>query len=93
MLRPSYTELMELLNSDPEIDNKISSRYTIVIAVAKRARQLIGGADRLITKKTPTDKAVSIAVSEINEGLIKVRTMNEKADDQTIFADDESIAE
>ena len=44
MLRPSYTELMNLLNEDSDMDNKITSRYSIVIAVAKRARQIIDGA-------------------------------------------------
>ena len=92
MLRPSYTELMELLNSDPEMDSKISSRYTIVIAVAKRARQLIAGAEKMVFD-TATDKAVSVAVNEMNKGLVKVKTMSEKEDDKTIFLNDESIAE
>ena len=43
-------------------------RYTLVVKVAKRARQLVGGAQPLIeTKET---KPLSIAVNEINRGLI-----------------------
>ena len=43
-------------------------RYTLVVKVAKRARQLVGGAQPLIeTKET---KPLSIAVDEINRGLI-----------------------
>lgn len=90
MLKPSYTELMELLNSDPDIDHKISSRYTIVIAVAKRARQLIDGSEKLVYD-TATDKAVSIAVNEMSQGLLKVRATEQK--ETSIFLDDESTVE
>ena len=72
MLRPSYSELMEILNNENEdLDNKITSRYTIVIAAAKRARQIVNGVECDSTGVT-TDKAVSIAVNEINKGKIKV---------------------
>ena len=41
MLHPSYSELMNILNEQNEdLDNQITSRYTIVIAAAKRARQI-----------------------------------------------------
>lgn len=39
MLQPSYTQLMNKLNSDGT--SKLTSRYSIVIATAKRARQII----------------------------------------------------
>jgi DNA-directed RNA polymerase subunit omega len=72
MLRPSYSELMETLNNAKKVDSQITSRYTIVLAVAKRARQIIDGANPLTY--APTDRAVSIAVKELDEGklLIKV---------------------
>jgi len=57
-----YPSLDELLN-------KVDSRYTLVTAAAKRARQLIE------TEKSDEDKtlqAVSIALEEINAGKIKV---------------------
>ena len=43
MLKPSYTDLMEVVNSGVEegADPIIQSRYSIVIATAKRARQLL----------------------------------------------------
>jgi DNA-directed RNA polymerase subunit omega len=38
MLHPSYTELMKLINQDSEDDTPvINSRYSIVMATAKRA--------------------------------------------------------
>ena len=40
MLRPSYSDILEVITQDSE-DITIASRYTIVIAAAKRARQLV----------------------------------------------------
>lgn len=69
MLKPSYAELMEVMNKDSESD--VTSRYTVVIAAAKRARQLIDGDEPMI--EHPIEgKPVSTAVEEIREGKIKV---------------------
>lgn len=70
MLTPSYSELMDKMNRDKLVDSKITSRYTIVLAVAKRARQIIDGAEPL--SYAPSDRAVSIAVKEMGEGKIKI---------------------
>lgn len=69
MLKPSYAELMEVMNKDSE--NDVTSRYTVVIAAAKRARQLIDGDDPMI-EASGDEKSVSIAVEEIRQGKIKV---------------------
>jgi len=69
LLTPSYSELMETLNTGMD-DSKITSRYTIVLAVAKRAREIIDGSQPLTY--APTDRAVSIAVKEMGEGKIKI---------------------
>jgi len=47
---------------------KVDSRYTLVVAAAKRARQLAEGAHRLT--KCASDKPVTIALNEINENKI-----------------------
>lgn len=70
MLRPSYTELMEVLNNEKDMDMKISSRYTIVIAASKRARQIVDGARPLATANS--DKAVSFAINEMAQSKIHV---------------------
>lgn len=63
MIEPSINSLME----------KVDSRYTLVVAAAKRARQLADGAHKLT--KTNSDKPVTIAINEINENKITyVRT-------------------
>lgn len=69
MLKPSYTDLMDILNKEKE--NYINSRYSIVIATSKRARQLVDGSAPM-TSGTKTDKPVSIAVQEIYESKIKI---------------------
>ena len=72
MLHPSYTYLMNIVNGDVEEGEEpvISSRYSIVMATAKRARQIIGGEEPLVEIKQ--DKPLSIAIEELVEGKIKI---------------------
>lgn len=73
MLHPSYAELMQVVNEEAEGDTPVvNSRYSIVMATARRARQLIDGAEPLADIKT--DKALSVAIDEINKGKIKIIT-------------------
>ena len=73
MLHPSYTDLMEVVNSDVEPGEQpiVQSRYTIVLATAKRARQLIAGDEPLVKVKS-VDKPLSIAIEELYESKIKI---------------------
>lgn len=50
MIHPSYVELMKVVNDEGEIGEEpvVNSRYSIVLATAKRARQIIAGAKPLI---------------------------------------------
>ncbi|WP_028243700.1 DNA-directed RNA polymerase subunit omega [Pseudobutyrivibrio ruminis] len=79
MIHPSYVELMEKVNENVEVGEEpvVNSRYTIVAATAKRARQIIDGAEPLIDYNKG-DKPLSIAVNELNDGAIKI--INEDAD-------------
>lgn len=72
MLHPSYSDLMQVANSEVEPgENKVvNSRYSIVMAIAKRARQIIDGDDPLVY--TTIDKPLTIAVEEMNKGEIKI---------------------
>jgi len=47
---------------------KVDSRYTLVVAIAKRARQLAEGA-KVLTKHD-SDRYVTLAINEINENKI-----------------------
>ena len=50
MLHPSYTDLINVVNKDIEPGEQpvVQSRYSIVIAASKRARQLIAGDEALV---------------------------------------------
>lgn len=54
-----------------ELSNHGDSRYTLVMLAAKRARQLVEGANPLI--ETNSTKPVSIAIEEVIEGKITYR--------------------
>ena len=72
MLHPSYTDLMKVVNSEVEPGEApvVNSRYSIVMATAKRARQIIAGDEPLVTAKV--DKPLSIAVEEVYKGKVNI---------------------
>ncbi len=72
MIHPSYTDLMEVVNSEVEPGEQpvVQSRYSIVLATAKRARQIIAGEQPLV--KDNGQKPLSIAVQELYEGKVKI---------------------
>ena len=94
MLHPSYTDLMKVVNSEVEPGEApvVNSRYSIVMATAKRARQIIAGDMPLVEEKdgakplsteplvtAKVDKPLSIAVEELNQGKIKILGDDEEA--------------
>ena len=72
MIHPTYTELMKVVNSEVEPGEVpvVNSRYSIVMATSKRARQIIAGEEPLVPAKGR--KPLSIAVDELNQGKIKI---------------------
>lgn len=77
MLHPSYSDLMKVVNKDVEPGETpvVNSRYSIVMATAKRARQIIAGDEPMINGKDK--KPLSIAVEELNQGKIRILTEDE----------------
>ena len=73
MLHPSYTDLMKVVNKDVEEGetNVVNSRYSIVMATAKRAIQLIDG-DLPLVKTKDGEKPLSVAIDELNSGKITI---------------------
>ena len=71
MLHPSYTELMKVINGDSEDEKVISSRYSVVLASAKRARQIIAG-DIPLVAGADEKKPLSTAVEEIRQEKVKI---------------------
>jgi len=64
MLHPSYTDLMDAVNDTAtELEHPVvKSRYSIVLATAKRARQITSGAEAFVESKNR--KPLSVAVDE-----------------------------
>ena len=65
MLHPSYTDLMEVVNQDVEegATKIVNSRYSIVLATAKRAREIALAAEE--NNEILDEKPVSLALDEI----------------------------
>lgn len=86
MLHPSYADLIKVVNSDVEEgeDPVVSSRYSIVMATSKRARQIIAGDEELVDGRGK--KPLSIAVEELNQGKIKI------LNDETVQETEEEAA-
>ena len=72
MLHPSYTDLMKVVNQDVEEGESkvVNSRYSIVMATSKRARQLIDGDLPMVHAKAG-EKPLSIAIEEMNAGELR----------------------
>ncbi|MCI9009050.1 MAG: DNA-directed RNA polymerase subunit omega [Lachnospiraceae bacterium] len=77
MLHPSYTDLMRTINSEAEGDTPmVNSRYSIVLATAKRARQLIAGEEAYVDSRGK--KPLSIAVEEVSRGFVTIEPETEE---------------
>lgn len=82
MLHPSYQELIDHINKVNEEENLplINSRYSLVIAAAKRARALIDG-EKAQVKADPSSRQLSTAVAEMEAEKIGVYTREIQKED------------
>ncbi|MBQ4293234.1 MAG: DNA-directed RNA polymerase subunit omega [Lachnospiraceae bacterium] len=74
MIHPSYVELMKVVNDEAAMIGEepvVNSRYSIVIAAAKRARQIIDGSETL-AENADREKPLSAAVEELYTGKIHI---------------------
>jgi DNA-directed RNA polymerase subunit omega len=64
---------MNVVNSEVEEGEQpvVNSRYSIVMATSKRARQLIDGAATPVAN-AEDKKPLSVAIDELNSGVVKV---------------------
>ena len=81
MIHPSYVELMKVVNNDVEIGEEpvVNSRYSLVIATAKRARQIIARQSGDNLDVPIVSKPLSQAISELNQGKIRILPEEEAA--------------
>lgn len=73
MLHPSYSDLMAVVNSEVEPGEQpvVQSRYSIVIATSKRARQIVDGEEPLVNN-SDGKKPLSLAIEELYSGKVKI---------------------
>ena len=85
MIHPSYVELMKVVNNDVAIGEEpvVNSRYSIVLATAKRARQIIGGDEPVIDNIT-NQKPLSIAVEEVYNSKVTIVGENDMDEDEEL---------
>ena len=85
MIHPSYSELIQAINNNAEEDDNtmmLNSRYSLVLATSKRARQLIAGAEPLVSG-TAGKKPLAIAIDELYKGEVKIVATGEAEETST----------
>lgn len=66
MINPSIVDLLK----------RVEDRYSLVILSAKRARQIIDGAETFVDVES--NKPLTIAINEIDEGFVNYKDIEEK---------------
>lgn len=83
MIHPSYSELIQAINNNAEEDDNtmmLNSRYSLVLATSKRARQLIAGAEPMV-KGAAGKKPLSVAIDEFYQGQVKIVADNKNEEE------------
>lgn len=85
MAKSEYNELIRNLMKNTSENTTVESRYSVVIASAKRARQLIDGAEPLIFN-AEGEKPLSIAIDELSRNAVTIKRGSE-VDDDPVYTD------
>ena len=83
MLHPSYSDLMKVVNSEVVEGETpvVNIRYSIVMATAKRARQIIARQSKGDLDVPVISKPLSRAVEELADGELKVLPEKKEEDE------------
>ena len=94
MIHPSYTELIEAINANSEDDDttmSLNSRYSLVLAASKRARQIIAGSEPLV-EGAAGKKPLSVAIDELYKGKVKILPGQEEEEEiEALEAEKEAL--
>ena len=84
MLHPSYSDLMDVVNKGVEEGETpvVNSRYSIVMATSKRARQLVAGAEAQVNPNGK--KALSVAIEELANEKIHILAETEAVEVEVV---------
>ena len=87
MIHPSYSELIEAINTNNEDDDEalvLNSRYSLVLAASKRAEPLVPGA--------AGKKPLSVAIDELYKGKVKILPGQEEEEElEALEAEKEAL--
>lgn len=72
MIKPSINEVL----------NKIDNRYYLVGTVAKRAREIVDGAELYIYNREGDTKPVTLATKEVAQGKVSYRLLTQEEVEQ-----------
>ena len=77
MIHPSYVEMIDKINEEQDREDAplVTSRYSVVLATARRARQLVSGAEPYVQatdKYGKPRKPLSVAVDEFYEDKVHI---------------------
>ena len=94
MIHPSYSELIQAINKNNDEDNTIlvNSRYSLVLATSKRARQIIAGSEPMV-EGAAGKKPLSVAIDELYKGKVKILADTESDDEEEIVLAEEAELE
>ena len=84
MLHPSYSDLLDVVNKGVEEGETpvVNSRYSIVMATSKRARQLVAGAEAQVNPNGK--KALSVAIEELANEKIHILAETEAVEEEVV---------
>lgn len=94
MIHPSYSELTQAINTNNDEDNTIlvNSRYSLVIATSKRARQIIAGSEPLVPGAAGK-KPLSVAIDELYKGKVKILADKTEEEEEVTAQEPQEAAE
>lgn len=77
MIHPSYVEMIDKINEEQDREDAplVTSRYSVVLATARRARQLVSGAEPYVSatdRYGKPRKPLSVAVDEFYEDKVHI---------------------
>ena len=81
MIHPSYVEMIDKINEEQDREDAplVTSRDSVVLATARRARQLVSGAEafvRDVDKNGKPRKPLSVAVDEFYDDKVHIVRRN-----------------
>lgn len=70
MLFPTSNDLLDIVNVDKDQKDKISSKYTVILGVARRARQIVD--EENMTGEFLDKNALTVAIEDFEDRAVSL---------------------